>query len=112
VYDFADDDIPEAATDQRLAEMEEGDGVRSGSSSGSLLESYKEEEEGWCDRFDLTGYTSLPQRSWSLRMAAGLEPPPLMYPVTIQLPNLEEDEDAELDAIVVSPRSPAFDWVR
>jgi hypothetical protein len=100
VYDFADDD------------MEEGDGVGSGSSPGSLLGSYKEEEEGWCDRFDLTGYTSLPQQLWSLRMAAGLEPPSLMYPVTIQLPNLEEDEDAELDAIVVSPQSPAFDWVR
>ena len=45
-------------------------------------------------------------------MAAGPEPPPVIYPATIPLPDITDNEDTELDAIVISPRSPAFDWWR
>ena len=109
MYDFAEEDVPEAPADRRLAEMEEGLRHRSGSSPGSSRNSSS--EEGWYDLFDLTGYTSpiLPQQSWSLRVAAGLEPPPVMYPATIPLPDTVDDEHTELDAIVISPRSLAFD---
>ena len=112
MYNFAEEDVPEAPADWRLAEMEEGLRHRSGSSPGSSRNSA--EEEGWYDLFDLTGYTSLilPQQSWNLRVAAGLEPPPVMYPVTILLLDIADDEDMELDAIMISPRSPAFDWWR
>ena len=113
--DFAAEDLPEALADRRLAEMEEGLGHRPGSSSGSPRNLSEGEEDSWYTRFDITGSTPpiLPRQSWSLRVATKLEPPPVMYLATIPLPDIEEDEeDVELGAIVISPRSRGFDWWR
>ena len=115
MYDFGAEDLPEAPANRRLAEMEEGLGHRTSSSSGSPRNLSEGEEDGWYTRFDLTGSTPpiLPRQSWSLCVSAKLEPPPVMYPATIPLPDIDEDEeDVELGAIVISPRSPGFDWWR
>ena len=111
MYDFAKEDSPRAPANLPLAKMKEGLGCRSGSSSGSPLNLFEGEEEGWYDLFDLTSYTSpiFPWQSWSLRIAGGLEPPPVMYPATILLLDIIDNEDTELAAIVILPRSLAFD---
>ena len=86
-----------------LEEMEDGMGYRSWPSS-------RGEVEGMCDWFDLTGY-SFPvslRRLQSLSTVPEPKAPPPMYPGTISLPYPEEYEDEELDAVVISQRSPAF----
>jgi hypothetical protein len=110
-YNAADDTLTEAGADWFLAEMEEGLWFASGPTSESTLDSFEGDAEGWYDRFDLTGYTfpAPPQQPQSLRVAAGFEAPP-PYATAISSPDTEESEDAELDAVVVSPRSPVFWW--
>ena len=102
----------EAGADRFLAEMEEGLGFASRPASESALDSFEGDVEGWYDdRFNLTGYAFPvpPQQPQSLRGAAGFEAPPL-YTTTIPLPNTEEREDVEFDAVVILPRSPASWW--
>ena len=94
---IASDDVSGVAADWYFAEADEELGCGSGSSSGSFLGLL---EEGWYNQFDLTGRT--------FPVLPGLETPSLVYPMTIPLPDMKEREDAELDAIVISPRSPAF----
>ena len=104
-YNTTDDSLIEARTDRFLAEMEEGLGFASRPASESTLDSFEGDVEGWYE----TGYAFPvpPQQPQSLRVIAGFEAPPL-YTTTISLPNMEEGEDAELDAVVISSRSPAF----
>ena len=101
-----DGDPIEAEVDRFLLEVEEGLGFRSGSGLGSES---SHDPEGWYNRFDPTGYTSQvpPQEPKVLHVDAGFKPPPLMHTTTNWLPDLEEGEDAELDAVVISSRTPA-----
>ncbi|KAF9646168.1 hypothetical protein BDM02DRAFT_278170 [Thelephora ganbajun] len=110
-HNTMNDHAAEVDAERFLAEVEEGLGFGSGSDSRSLRESFEGEAEGWCDWFDLIGYTfpALPQQPQSFHVAAGFEAPPL-YTTTVPLPDTEE-EDTELDAVVILPRSPAF-WCR
>ena len=107
-----DDCIVEVDTGRFLVEIEEGYGFWSGSSSEPTLGSLEGNAEGWYDRFDLTSYTFPvpPQQPHNPCVVPGLEAPPLMYTATIASPYLEEDGDVRLDAVVISPRSPAFEW--
>ena len=109
--DAADDCIVEVDAGRFLAEIEEGFGFGSGSSSEPTLGSLEGDAEGWYDRFDLTSYTFPvpPQQPHSPCVVPGFEAPPLMYTATIAFP-YTEDEDVRLDAVVISPRSPAFGW--
>ena len=104
----ADGRLAETDADRLLAEIEEGLGSGSVSTPGS----FETNSEGWYDRFDPTGYTFpvLPQQSHQDSVAAGFATPPLVYTATIPLPDTEEEEDPELDAVVIVPRSPAFWW--
>jgi len=100
--------VAETDADRFLAEIEEGLGSESGSTPGS----FETNLEGWYDRFDPTSYTFpvLPQQSHQDSVAAGFATPPPVYTTTISLPDTEEEEDVELDAVVIVPRSPAFWW--
>ena len=88
-YDSADGCVAEVDADQFLAEMEEGLGF--GSGSGLIPDSFEANSEGWYDQDSV---------------AAGLGAPPLVYTTTIPLPDAEQVEDVELDAVVIIPRSP------
>ena len=102
--------MDETDADRFLMEVEEGLGI--GSRSGSIPGAFETETEEWYDRFDLTGYTLqvLPQQPQSRPVAAESEAPPLAYKAVIPLPDTEEDEDVELDAVVVSAGSSFWWW--
>jgi len=108
-YNTADDGVIEDRADRFLMEVEEGLGFTSRSGLGSES---SPGPEGWYDWFDLTGYTSPvpPQRSWVFHLAAGFEAPPSVHTTVIPSPDVEVGEDVELDAVAISPRSPAPWW--
>ena len=107
--DTKDDSLIEAVVDRLVTKMEEGLGFGSSLTSKLTLDSYGGDVEGWCEWFDLTDYIFPvpPQRPQSSRVASDFEASPLRT-TAIPLAGTEEDIDVELDAVVVSPRSPVF----
>lgn len=108
-YNTADDRLIEAGVDRFLAEIEEGLEFGLRPVSESTTDSSEGGTEGWYDWFDPTDYTFPvpPQQSQSPRAAAGLKAPPL-HSAAASLLDMEEGVDMELDAVVISPRSPVF----
>ena len=107
--DTTDDSLIEAAVDRLVAKMEEGLGFGSSLTSELTLDSYGRDVEGWCDWSDLTDYLFPvpPQRPQRSRVTFGFGVSPLCT-TAIPSADTEADIDVELDAVVVSPRSPVF----
>ena len=92
-----DDD---SGADRFLMEVEEGLGSGLGSESSFY-------PDGWYNRFVWT--FQVPPRQLQIpHVAAGFEVPPLTHTTTIRFPDVEDVEDTELDAVVISPRSPVY----